>query len=88
PATSPYVVAVGATTLSPGTTPLASPGQVGCYGGLQPIGLYDSYGSYDGTQRLCATDCGYSKNKAVRAWTLSVVVATTSTRAPSVGVLE
>ncbi|KVE42273.1 S53 family peptidase [Burkholderia sp. BDU5] len=81
PATSPYVVAVGGTTLSTDKSTGAYAGEVAWNEGLQPIGVYDPYGSYDGTQRLWATGGGYSKNEAVPAWQRGVLGTSSKTRA-------
>ncbi|AOK46748.1 MULTISPECIES: S53 family peptidase [unclassified Burkholderia] len=81
PATSPYVVAVGGTTLSTDKSTGAYAGEAAWNEGLQPIGVYDPYGSYDSTQRLWATGGGYSKNEAVPAWQRSVLGTSARTRA-------
>ncbi|WP_038733568.1 S53 family peptidase [Burkholderia pseudomallei] len=81
PATSPYVVAVGGTTLSTDRTTLAYAGEVAWNEGLQPIGVYDAYGSYDGTRRLWATGGGYSRSEAAPAWQRSVLGASAKARA-------
>ncbi len=81
PATSPYVVAVGRTTLSTDTTKLAYAVEVSWTDGLPPIGVYDAYGSYDGTRRLWATGGGYSRSEAAPAWQRSVLGASAKARA-------
>lgn len=67
PASSPYVIAVGGTTLY--TTSAGSYSSETVWNeGLSPIGIYDSAGDYDPTLRLWATGGGFSKFEAAPTW--------------------
>ncbi|WP_228124610.1 S53 family peptidase [Glaciimonas soli] len=67
PASSPYVVAVGGTTLyTTGKTTFGS--EAAWNEGLSPIGVYDGNGDSDPTLRLWATGGGYSKSEAAPIW--------------------
>lgn len=65
PASSPYVIAVGGTTLF--TRGKAYAGETVWNEGLAAIGEYGG-GAYDATKRLWATGGGFSKFEAAPAW--------------------
>ncbi|MEO6921940.1 MAG: S53 family peptidase [Collimonas sp.] len=78
PAASPYVVAVGGTTLYTAS---------GAYGsetvwneGLRAIGQYDAAGDVDNTKRVWATGGGYSKFEAAPSYQSGVTASGATTR--------
>ncbi|NIE85442.1 MULTISPECIES: S53 family serine peptidase [unclassified Burkholderia] len=79
PASSPYVIAVGGTTLYTSGSTWAN--ETVWNEGLQAIGYYDNEGDYDSTKRLWATGGGYSTVEAAPSWQSSSVTGTSSGRA-------
>lgn len=79
PASSPYVIAVGGTTLYTNAGAYSSE-TVWNDGALRAIGTYDSAGDYDPTKRLWATGGGYSKYEAAPAYQTGVIAAGKITR--------
>jgi len=78
PASSPYVIAVGGTTLY--TNAGAYSSETVWNEGLSAIGTYDSAGDYDPTKRLWATGGGYSKYEAAPSYQSGVIAAGKTTR--------
>ena len=78
PASSPYVIAVGGTTLY--TTSGAYSSETVWNEGLSAIGVYDANGDSDPTKRLWATGGGYSKYEAAPSYQSGVIAAGKTTR--------
>ncbi len=78
PASSPYVIAVGGTTLY--TNAGAYSSEKVWNEGLSAIGTYDAAGDYDSTLRLWATGGGYSKYEAAPSYQSGVIAAGKTTR--------
>ncbi|MCQ0029950.1 peptidase S53 [Burkholderia glumae] len=79
PASSPYVIAVGGTTLYTSGNKWAN--ETVWNEGLRAIGYYDSEGDYDSTKRLWATGGGYSTVEAAPSWQSASVTGSSSARA-------
>ncbi|WP_246792118.1 S53 family peptidase [Burkholderia perseverans] len=79
PASSPYVIAVGGTTLYTSGSSWAN--ETVWNEGLQAIGYYDNAGDYDSTKRLWATGGGYSTLEAAPSWQTSSITGSSSARA-------
>ncbi len=83
PASSPYVIAVGGTTLyTTGGSTWAN--ETVWNEGLSAIGYYDSQGDYDSTKRLWATGGGYSTLEAAPSWQSSSLTGSTRRALPDV----
>lgn len=78
PATSPYVIAVGGTTLY--TNAGAYSSETVWNEGLSAIGAYDAAGDYDSTKRLWATGGGYSKYETAPSYQSGVIASGKTTR--------
>jgi pseudomonalisin len=78
PASSPYVIAVGGTTLY--TNAGAYSSETVWNEGLSAIGVYDAQGDSDPTKRLWATGGGFSKYEAIPSYQKGVVTAGKTTR--------
>ncbi|WP_211450700.1 S53 family peptidase [Collimonas antrihumi] len=78
PASSPYVIAVGGTTLYTNSGAYSS--ETVWNEGLSAIGTYDAAGDYDYTKRLWATGGGYSKYEAAPSYQSGVIAAGKTTR--------
>jgi pseudomonalisin len=78
PASSPYVIAVGGTTLYTNSGAYSS--ETVWNEGLSAIGTYDDAGDYDATKRLWATGGGYSKYETAPSYQTGVIAAGKTTR--------
>ncbi|AMO99453.1 pseudomonalisin [Collimonas arenae] len=78
PASSPYVIAVGGTTLYTASGAYSS--ETVWNEGLSAIGVYDANGDSDPTKRLWATGGGYSKYEAAPSYQSGVIAAGKTTR--------
>ena len=78
PASSPYVIAVGGTTLYTNSGAYSS--ETVWNEGLSAIGVYDAQGDSDPTKRLWATGGGYSKYEAAPSYQSGVIASGKTTR--------
>jgi pseudomonalisin len=78
PASSPYVIAVGGTTLYTASGAYSS--ETVWNEGLRAIGQYDAAGDVDNTKRIWATGGGYSKYEAAPSYQSGVTAAGATTR--------
>ncbi|AIY39630.1 Xanthomonapepsin precursor [Collimonas arenae] len=78
PAASPYVIAVGGTTLY--TTSGSYSSETVWNEGLRAIGQYDAAGDVDNTKRIWATGGGYSKFEAAPSYQSGVTATGATTR--------
>ena len=83
PASSPYVLALGGTALYTAGTGVYSSEKV-WNEGLAAIGVYDSAGDSDSTQRLWATGGGYSTLETAPTWQSSTLTGSTKRAIPDI----